>query len=188
MSRDLIAVGKHRARCRSIALGYTNNGKEQAAIEFELIDPGDSDHGRSIAKYAFFSEGALQYTVADLRALGWTGVDPAELPDLAATGKLGNEVEIVVVHDTYNGKTSAKVKYVNKIGGVKLANPMDDGERKEFGASMRRQIAALSGDAYEDPPASSGGGYSGSVNPEDDIPFATCELADIDPIRRSRWP
>lgn len=161
---NLINPGKHRARCRSVQLGFSNGGKEQAAVEFDLIDPNDPDNGRSITSYMFFHGGALEYTIANLRTLGWSGNDPATLPDDCAAGKLGNEVDLVVVHDVYNGKTSAKIKFINRIGAG-MKRPMDEAQRREFGAGLRNRIAEMN------VPAASGTFDDAPPPGDDDIPF-----------------
>ena len=156
----MISIGKHRAVCRSTALGYSSKGTEQVALDFIVTDKEDSDCGQTITVYRFFSPNALKYTVADLRTLGWSGSDPSTLPESGFPA----EVQIVVEHEEYDGKTRPKIKFINALGGG-MKNRMDETQRRSFGASMRGQIAALGGDAaaVDNQPL--------PANPDDDLPF-----------------
>lgn len=159
----MINIGKYPAICRSIQFGETSTGKEQAAIEFELI--GDhADSGQSITAFLFFTEKTLSRTVESLRHLGWTGDDLSELPALAADGKLGQEVEIVVDHEEYEGKVSAKVKWINRPGGgsIKLEKPLDDAGLRTFAARMKASIRSAKPPQRSALPAPAGAGGNGA--------------------------
>lgn len=142
----MINIGKYPAICRSIQFGTTSTGKEQVAVEFEILPFADGPGefaGQSITAFMFFTEKTLARTVESLRHCGWVGDDLAELPALAADGKLSQEVEIVVDHEEYEGKVSAKVKWVNKPGGggaIKLEKPLDDAGLRTFAARMKASI------------------------------------------------
>jgi hypothetical protein len=185
-TENFIAEGRHAAVCRSIQFGLTKNQKEQVAIGFEIIGE-DADAGRMITYFGTFDEaqpgkrsGAIDFTLEALRNLGWTGDDLAELPALAESGQLAEEVSIVVAHEEYEGTWRAKVKWVNKPGGgmVKLETPLDDRQLKTFAASMRNRLRGAAqrptnGASRPAPtrhPNAPGGG-------NDDIPFATCDMA-----------
>lgn len=135
-----LANGRYRARAKEWGLGESSTGKEQVAVAFEFTD---SEYiGQGLTWYGYFTESALDITVRALRTMGWSGTDLLELSGLDT-----NEVELVVENEEYNGRTSAKVQFVNPIGGLALKTPMTPEKQKSFAAQMRERIAAL--DAFE---------------------------------------
>lgn len=214
--QQFIAKGRHAAVCRVIQFGETENGKPQIAIGFEIYSPNaddpDQDAGRSITYFGSFDEpapgktkGAFDFTIEALKNCGWTGDDLTELPTLAETGQLNQEVSIVVATEEYppgSGDWSSKVKWVNRPGGgaVKLKKPMSAQDVKTFAASMKSRIRSVGGGtgtgASNRPTQSApsnGGGGSRQTQPHpnapggrlDDIPFAVADMAhDVSPIAR----
>lgn len=136
MSDNLIPEGTYRGRATDAQLGTTSTGKEQVAIGFQLLTPGYE--GQHLPYYGLFTDAALEITIKALRACGWQGVDLADL-----TGVDTNEVNLVVEHDTYNGVTRARVKWVNDGTAGLLRNVLGDVEKKAFATRMRGAIAAL---------------------------------------------
>jgi hypothetical protein len=135
----VIAIGVHRALAQSIQFGFAGaDDKEQVVVEFRLED------GNSISYFGFFTEKTFKRTIESLRYLGWEGDDLSELPALAEAGMLTGEVDLVVDHEEYDGKVTAKVKWVNKPGGgrVQLAKPMEADGLKSFAARMKGSIRA----------------------------------------------
>lgn len=203
MTTNLIAVGKHRAIVRAteegLRFGLTGEGeteKEQAVVLFDLVDPADPDHGRSITWFGFLSDAAFDRTIEGLRHCGWQGESLAELPGLAAVGGLAQEVELVIEHEEYNDKWQAKVQWVNRPGGggVKLKRPLEGAELEAFSARMRgrvrvagTQARAAAPNAPRPPharPATPNGGGAGQrpTHPnapgspvDDDIPFLSAD-------------
>jgi hypothetical protein len=107
----MIAKGKYRARAIEHQFGIAGTGTDQIAVAFEILDEGEFQ-GHSITWFGALTKDAIDGTIKALRTCGWAGDDLAS-PD----GLERNEVELDIVHDTYNGKTAAKVKWVNRIGG-----------------------------------------------------------------------
>lgn len=141
----MIAAGIHRAIAQSIQFGHAGQDeKPQVVVEFKCVSEDDPDHGYSISWFGFFTEKALKRTIESLRYIGWKGDDLAELPGLAETGMLADEVDLVVEHEEYEGQLKAKVSWVNKPGGgrVQLAKPMEADSLKSFAARMKGSIAA----------------------------------------------
>lgn len=136
MSDDIIPAGTYRGRATEAQLGTTSTGKEQVAISFQLLTPGYE--GQHLPYYGLFTDAALEITVKALRACGWQGVDLSDL-----TGIDTNEVNLVVEHETYNGVTRARIKWVNDGTAGLLKNVLGDTERKAFAQRMRGAIAAL---------------------------------------------
>ncbi len=128
----MIDAGTYRAKAVSAALGNTSTGKEQLGIEFELMDV-DGVAGPHITYYGYFTDAALEFTVKALRACGWKGTD---LTDLA--GLTDNEVSLVIAHEEYEGKVTAKVQWVNAPGGLAMKSQLDPDAAK-----MKGRIAAL---------------------------------------------
>lgn len=183
---DMISKGRHAAVCSgSIQLGITgegDNAKEQVVVQFVLNDDNDPFRDWMITWFGFLTEKTWERTIEALRHLGWTGDDLSELPALAASGALGNQVELVIDHEEYKGEWSAKVRWVNRPGGgaVKLKQPLEGAALTTFAARMRGKIRTV--------PSTGGGGKpsNGSSGPaphpnapggSDDLPFATADMA-----------
>jgi hypothetical protein len=117
--------------------GHTSGGKEQIVVPFRILD-GEA-RGRVITWFGFFTDKTWERTMQSLRYAGWTGDDVANLGDLP------NQVEIVIGHEEYDGKTRAKIQWVNQIGGgkIQLNNPMADGALRKFAAAMRSRAKGV---------------------------------------------
>jgi hypothetical protein len=133
----MIRPGNHVAAARSWQFGKTAKGGEQIAVLFEILEGPDA--GNSVTWFGYFTEKTVDRTIEALRYCGMEG------DDLSAIRELPNKVQIVVEHETYEGKTRAKVAWVNQLGGgaIKLNNPMDDRELKSFSARMRSAVARV---------------------------------------------
>lgn len=198
-TENLTPEGRYRAICRSVQFGQSKKGDEQVAIGFEFLDEAGQPANVHMTYFGMFGDNSIDFTVEALRNCGWSGDDLAELPALAESGGLASEVQLVVVHETYEGVRRAKVKFVNRAGGgkIKLERPLDSSSLSSFAQRMRSKVRAAGRDnapRSTRPPASSngraapGGGYDGRDVPppvDDDIPFATCSLAaEPSPIAR----
>lgn len=129
--------GTYKAKAIGGGLGETSKGAEQVAVEFSLLDEGFN--GWRITWFGFFTEKTTESTIRALRTCGWQGTDLTDL-----TGIDTNEVLLVIENETYDGKTSPKVRWVNPLGGgLALKNPMAPDKAKAFAARMRAQIAAV---------------------------------------------
>jgi hypothetical protein len=137
----VIPEGTYLARVVKGELGETKKGAVQAAIEFEFED--EAVRGQRITSYKHFTDKALKYTVAELRTCGHTGDD---LSDLSMLG--GQEVRLVIAHETYEGKTSAKVKFINSASGG-LKSKLEPDRAKTWAETMKAKVAAI--DAGGDP-------------------------------------
>lgn len=130
----LIPAATYRARgaVGSAQLGHTNDGKPQIAASF-IISEGEHA-GKSVPWYGYFTEKTKKRTLESLRIAGWSNDDIADIEGFGDT-----EVDIVVGHNTWEGKTTARVDWVNRAGsgGIALRNPMSDAERKAFAAKLK---------------------------------------------------
>lgn len=138
----MIDDGKYRARATEWALGRASTGKEQVAVQFQTVDPNspDAEPGPRITWYGYFTEGTFERTVKALRTCGWTGSDLSDLQGLDA-----NEVQLVIENDEYNGAISAKVKWINPVGGLALKEQLSPDEARSFAQRMKGQVLALGG-------------------------------------------
>jgi len=110
----MIPKGKHRAFATKGEFGKSKHkGTDFVAVEFEIM--GDSPHkGEHITWWGYFTEATQGRVVESLQHAGCTFPND-EITDLEGLGS--TEVEIVVEHETYEGKTRAKVQWVNEMGG-----------------------------------------------------------------------
>lgn len=106
-----IPVGKHIVKVIDHTLTETSGGHGQMEVNFE-------DRQGRTRKGWFIYEGAAGWQLARLlSAFNWS--DPLDLdkPGDVRRAIYGKDVEIVVADETYQGKVSTKVKYVNAIRG-----------------------------------------------------------------------
>ncbi len=188
----MLPEGRFKARAIEGGLGESSEGNPQVGVRFTILD--EEFHGEEITWFGSFSRNKgqgtktpFERTIESLRACGWKGDDLSNLEGIDA-----NEVSLVVEHDNYNGKILAKVKWVNRAGGLALKAPMSADKAKAFAAKMRGEVIAASravAAAQGAPPASSAGrppatrpqshpnapGAEADAPPpygaEDDIPF-----------------
>lgn len=135
----MIAQGQHLARAIEAAFGKTQGGKHQIAVQFELLE---SETGDTITWFGYFTERSRKYTFDALRICGWN----SDRIKHAATDIMNSpqEVELKVVHETYEGETRAKVRFVNRPGdgGLRMAAPLAGQELDAFDAEMRGAVVA----------------------------------------------
>lgn len=154
---ELHDEGRFRARAIEGAWGHTQTGTEQVAVLFEL------ETGKRLTWYGFMTDKTSERTMNALITCGVTDL-------LTLEGLTSNEVDLVVEHDTYNGKTTAKVVWVNPLGsgGVALKDKVEGSERaamlaKHQGNFLKlKKAAGVATGPAQPPPA---------PNDNDDIPF-----------------
>jgi hypothetical protein len=130
----MIPEGRYTAKAVNALLTYTSTGKEQ--LEIWLNIAGGEQNGQRATYYGYFgSDAQVNMQVKALRACGWKGDDLADLSGL------DQECEIVVKHEEYNGKTSAKVKYVNPLAAAPRAAMAAD-KARSFANAMKARIRA----------------------------------------------
>lgn len=145
---DLVPAGYYRAvavpvsvdgRELSVQFGRSKlKGTPQVAVLFAILDDGPHK-GRRLTWMGYFTEDAVDRTVDALRYCGFKGDELAALP----TQKLDQEVSITVEHEEYDGKTRAKIAWVNAAGGgggMKMANPMNEGDLRRFSAQFKSKV------------------------------------------------
>lgn len=177
----MIPIGTFKARGCEAALGYTNNGSEQVAIDFVLLE-GESE-GAHITWYGYFTEKTTEHTLAALRTCGWQTDDLSDL-----TGCDANDVYLVIEHeDDLEGNPRARVRFINGSGGVQLKTRMDEGNAKAFAERMKGHVLAAKQRSPGVPAATStrtapangtgnaprgrGTGPASTTRSDDDIPY-----------------
>ncbi len=135
---NLIPPGRYAARAVDAELGLTKASTEQIGIGFEILQEGEYQ-GWHITGFFSFSDAAVDYTMEKMRNAGWQGDDVAALESLSPSQ---TDCSIVIKHEEYEGKVSAKVAFVNNGGKVKMAAPLEGGQRQSFAARMRGKAIA----------------------------------------------
>jgi hypothetical protein len=173
----MLDAGTYRAKAVEAALGETDTGKEQVAVQFRLLD----FEPQTITWYGYFTEKTTESTFRALRTAGWKGQDLMDLSDLCAPAETP-EVHLVVEHETYTNtagetKTQAKVRWVNGTGGLAIKKALDPNKAKAFAARMKGQFAAYDAQSKNGSPKpaakpAKGHGPDGEESPfRDEIPF-----------------
>jgi hypothetical protein len=172
----MIPEGNYKAKKVGGAFGYSKNDKEQAAILFELLDAGEYT-GSQMTWHGYFTDRTEERTLKTLRGLGVSD-------DFSNIGEASDvECSLKIKHEEYEGKVSAKIAFVNFGGGLALARPMTDDQRKAFAAKMASKMRAVgepqaapaTKGAYL-PPAQRGDAYEGPEMPGDDF-FGSADKA-----------
>lgn len=158
---DLLPVGRYLARAVDAALSETKTGKVQVVVRFELLDEGYEGH--SVMWYGVFATESMSRRIIEgLRACGWYGDDLSDL-----SGVYDNQVEVEVEHSTWEGRTSARVRWVNEVGGSLRVTPLAPDRARAFAARMRHLTAATKPPARSAHPA----GASSQASPPTDEPI-----------------
>lgn len=159
-------IGSQIVHISAHALGKSKTGTPHIAVLFE------DDAGDRITWYGYLTDKAIERTVESLQVLGWNpAASGGDIETLNGTDLLvGNQAEIVVEMEEYEGKPSPKVRWVNRPGGG--LQKMDGAEAATFASSLRQKIMSAAkpmpsvkpGPARPVAPVGAGA-------PEDDLPF-----------------
>lgn len=113
----MIEKGRHKARAQGFEFGVSpNKGTKFIRVPFQ------TESGESVNWDGYFTEKTLDRTMDSLEHMGWDG------QSLSAPRGIGDQdCYIVVDHETHEGKTYAKVQWVNSLngGGLKEEIKMD---------------------------------------------------------------
>lgn len=159
--------GTYRARAREWAFGVSKSGTPYIAVAFEILE--EHADGHRITWYGYLSEKPAKRTMEGMRYCGWDNDDVT-----AATGLNQHEVELVIKPETYEGKTTSKVQWVNRPGGLGLkVDEVDEAQRRAIAARLKADaVASRSGmpKAAKPAPAPAAPLGVGPVDDED-VPF-----------------
>jgi hypothetical protein len=164
-----------------VQFGEAKTGTPQVVVNTEICEGEQA--GKRLAYIGYFTDDTARRTVESLRYFGFKGNDLAT----AVTQKLDQKVQIVVEHEDYEGKRSAKIRWVNRAGGgaLRLQAPMKKDDLRRFAARMANVVRGVP-DGGSPPagrqatPATGGSKAGGSRHREepqppppvdDDIPF-----------------
>lgn len=141
---SIVAKGYHRGRAipGSAEFGTSpEKGTNFVRVTFEIVD-GEFKGGR-VSWDGYFTDASSQRTVESLTHCGCV------FPDNDVTNLAGidaNEVSLDVEHEEYDGKTYARVAWVNSLSrGIKAELKMGDTQKAAFKNSMMGKIALLRG-------------------------------------------
>ena len=149
----MIDAGKYKARAAKGELSESGTKKTPCiAVEFQLLDTGEF-----IWWYGYLTEKTETRTLESLQHAGFAGADIAG--DLMAQGLGSRDVELVIEHETYEGKTRARVQWVNSADGGG-GSAMPDDKKAAFAARMRGKLLAMGG---RDAPAAAPAGRNGGA-------------------------
>lgn len=132
-------AGNNRRYIRSKALewvlGESENGKPHIAVSFKVKDTDGEE--KFVSWRGFFTEATTERTIESLRYLGFEGDD---LGNLVGLDK--NEVELVVEDEEYEGKTFARVQFINKPKGPTVKTVLEGQKLSAFAAAMKGAFRA----------------------------------------------
>lgn len=190
---------RYRARaCGAAQFEESGNGNMQIAVPFEIVDD-DEFTGEVITWFATMhgtpdkkGKTGKDRVIESLLHMGWQGDDLTELMEISdneARALMPEVVELVCAPDEYNGEWRLKVRWVNKPGAGRASfkEPLSKDGMKAFAAQMRNSLKNARGgqtrpsngqrSQQPHPNAPRGGGGYGEPPPDDDIPFATADIA-----------
>lgn len=140
--KALLPEGNYRAKAvhGGWKLGFTSNKNPQIAVAMDLLDSG-----RQLPWYGFFTDDTWERTVDSLTAMGWDGHDVNNIRELP------KEVIAVVKHNTWKGKTRAKIEFINDPGRVAgLQSVMSEDDATGFAAELAQRMAERGHDSGGD--------------------------------------
>lgn len=135
----MIPEGKYQAKATGGEFGVKND-KDFCAVNFEITE-GEL-MGETITAWLYFStDKNTERSIESLRYCGCT-FPGNDITNLAGLGS--RECQIVIAHETFEGKTRAKVQWVNSggVGGMKSEDRMNPGQRKSFAERMKATLVA----------------------------------------------
>jgi hypothetical protein len=120
----MINAGTYIGKLKNYGIKMTGAGKPQIACQFQIIE---DETVHNITWFGSFNEGkAQEMTIKTLMTVFELMCEPSEIEamldriasqgsesDLLNTDK---DYQLVIEHSEYNGKTQAKVKWVNNVG------------------------------------------------------------------------
>lgn len=136
---DLIQAQENvLAKPLSMEWGVNEKGNDQCVVSFEILEGPDA--GRRISAWLYFTvEKNSERSLESLRYCGCSFPDN----DVTSTEGFGaTDVRLTIEHDTYNGETKARVKWINSSAPF-AGKPMDDGKKSAFRDRLRGYVAKI---------------------------------------------
>lgn len=126
-----IQAGTFNAKIVDHGVSVKEDKAPQAVICFEVNDR--TDHKPIINWYGSFHENAKKYTVETLIQCGFKSNNPMDLQRFINENEPlkpivldeESDFELVLENNTYNDKTSVRIKYINSPGNNRLRKEVD---------------------------------------------------------------
>lgn len=135
-----IPDGDYPIRATKHRWGWSENKYPQIGISLTVTE--GPYKGRRLTWYATFSDAAAEWTIKGLRALGMKGDDAERDIDTIYTSEAA--ATAVVANETYQGKTRAKVKFINGADII-MKNEMNGNELRSFSQRMKATFSRYAG-------------------------------------------
>ena len=155
MSRPTSALTNELAQVRDFGFGAAQTGTPFLWVDFEFVDLQD-DKGEpiDIRHYFYLTDNTIEYAMRDVKTLGYEG----NIFDLAdqKPGIQGAQVRLTTAMEEYEGKTRAKVKFINakdSTGGGGAVTPLDSDALKKLEAKLKPKMKVIEAKAKTVAPA-----------------------------------
>lgn len=125
-----------RSKALEWALGESEKGNPFIAVSFKVKDPLDGVE-KFVSWRGHFTDLTTDRTIESLRYLGFEGDD---LSNLVGLDK--NEVDLVVEDEEYEGKTYARVQFINQPRGATVKTVLEGQKLSTFAAQMKSAFRA----------------------------------------------
>lgn len=151
--RDLVAPGVYTAKPIDWAFTTNSKGNKQLNVVLEFKE---GDKTRRLYWFGHLTPLTVDKTLDTLVTLGCSCLDDEVLGKGREGGALdvNKPVEIVVKHETYEGKTTARIQWVNEVGAGGFKNRVENskGVIPNFAALMKDALAKRGAQAKQQPP------------------------------------
>jgi hypothetical protein len=167
---NLLPVGTYTAKLSDYGITQTKEGKPQLRCIFD-VNVGDETF--MVPWFGSFNAGkAQEFTIKTLLSVLDLYAEPSEIEHYlaqiaekgSASGLLNQDKDysVVVEHNTYNNKTTARIKWVNNPGTNQRFNSIAESDAKKMfsGLGLGAGVAAFK---------AANPGVTGKKNP--DVPF-----------------
>lgn len=154
----------------------------QVCVTFEVLRGPEA--GQRISWFGYFTDKTADRTLESLRICGFVGEDM----DRFWEQRPENEVQIIVEHEEFDGKTRAKVQWINNPGGggVRLSDPMNQADARKFAAQFKSKLKSMPAvkgtKAEREPPGPAAEPDDRGDVPPDDSDFGRSRPASDDDI------
>lgn len=139
----MIAAGRYSAKIKGYGIGTYKDGSPKVMILFSFKDADEKQQELTWA--GSLKEGrAREITIDALLVCGLRGEDIKALAGGVETGLLSteNDVSIVIEHEEYEGKTYARIKWVNPAGGGAFKKSTIAEVQKMAGLDLKTDVLA----------------------------------------------
>lgn len=130
----MIAEGRHPARAVDLQFGQAETGTEQVVVTFEIVEGA---HSRElITWFGALTDKAAEFTLKSLAVMGWP---KGKSLDQLGVEDIDSLVHLVVEHDSYQGKTRPRVKWINRPGrgGFQVKHKIEGSDLRKLSAKWK---------------------------------------------------